>query len=109
MFQVFHLDVAKVDMGCRLCYNDNIRMLQAYVSSVLGIFRRMFQVFHLDVAYVVMALPACCKRVFQVFHTYVISVLFGCCKSRSRCCICCYDYTRMFHVHVRFIYFRRML
>ena len=31
MFQVFHLDVAKVDLGC--C-NDNIHILQAYVSNV---------------------------------------------------------------------------
>jgi hypothetical protein len=35
MFQVFYLDVAKVNLGCCICCNDNIRMLQAYVSSVL--------------------------------------------------------------------------
>jgi hypothetical protein len=34
MFQVFRLDVAKVDLRCCICCNDNIRMLQAYVSSV---------------------------------------------------------------------------
>jgi hypothetical protein len=27
MFQVFHLDIAKVDLGCCICCNDNIRML----------------------------------------------------------------------------------
>jgi len=39
--QMFHLDVAKVDLGCCICCNDNIRMLQSvcfecfsYVSSV---------------------------------------------------------------------------
>ena len=33
--------------------------------------------------------PACCKnmfQVFQMFHRYVASVLYGRCKSRSRCC-----------------------
>jgi hypothetical protein len=103
MFQVFHLDVAKVNLRCCMCCNENIRMLQAYASSV---FRRMFQVFHLDVAYVAIALPACFnKRVFQVFHTfhtYVVSVSSRCCKSRSGCCICCYAYTRMFQVFYLF-------
>jgi hypothetical protein len=73
MFQVFHLGIAKVDVGCCICCNDNISMLQAYVSSVSHVFRRMFQVFHLDIAYVAMTLPACFKHVFKVFHTL-------CCK-----------------------------
>ena len=59
--------------------------------------------FHLDVAYVTIALYACFKHMFQVFHmfqTHVTNVLSGCYKSRSRCCICCYVYTRMFQAYV---------
>jgi hypothetical protein len=36
----------------------------------------------------------CCKRIFQVFHMHVAGVSYGCCKSRSRCCIYCNGYTR---------------
>jgi hypothetical protein len=32
-------------------------------------------------------------QVFQLFYTYVLSVLSG-------CCICCYDYARMFQAYV---------
>ena len=32
---------------------------------------------------------AYCKHMFQVFQRYVVSVSYGCCKSRSGCCICC--------------------
>jgi hypothetical protein len=71
MFQVFYLDVAKVDLRCCICCNDNIRMLQVYVLNVSGVFKHMFQVFRLDVAYVAMALPACFKR---MFHIYIASV-----------------------------------
>jgi hypothetical protein len=88
MFQVFHLDVAKVDIGYCICCNDNIRILQVYVLSVSGVFRRMFQVFYLDVAYVVMTLHTYFERVFKVFHmfhTYITSVLSRCCISRFRC------------------------
>jgi hypothetical protein len=72
--------------------------LYMYVSKY---FRCMFQVFRLDVACVTMVIYECFKRMFQVFHmfqTYVASILSECCKSRSECCICCYDYTRMFQV-----------
>jgi hypothetical protein len=87
MFQVFHLDVAKVDMGCCTRCNAYIRMLQHYVSSILSgccksrsgmlrtlqclythvatlcfkCFRCMFQVFHLDVVYIVRTIYACFK------------------------------------------------
>jgi hypothetical protein len=38
-----------------------------------------------------------CKLIFQVFQVF----LFGCFKSRSRCCICCNGYTRsMLQVYV---------
>jgi hypothetical protein len=40
----------------------------------------------------------CCKsmfHVFQVFHRYIAIVSYGCCKSRSRCCICGNGCTRM--------------
>jgi hypothetical protein len=49
MFQVFDLNVAKVDLGCCICCNDNIRMLQAYVFECFSCFKSMFQVFHHDV------------------------------------------------------------
>jgi hypothetical protein len=42
---------------------------------------------------------ACLKRMFQVFHRYVVSVLYRRCKSRSSCCTCCKDLTRMFQVY----------
>jgi hypothetical protein len=44
-----------------------------------------------DVAHVAMAIHVCFKCMFQMFHlyhTYIASILFGCCKSRFRCCIC---------------------
>jgi hypothetical protein len=50
MFQVFHLNVAKVDLGCCICCSDNIHMLQAYVFMCFSCFKSMFQVFHHDVA-----------------------------------------------------------
>jgi hypothetical protein len=37
VFQVYYQDVAKVDMRCCICCNDNICILQAYVSSVSGV------------------------------------------------------------------------
>jgi hypothetical protein len=46
-----------------------------------------------------------------VFHRYVANVLYGYCKSRSRCRICCNGYTCMFQLYVLsvFICFIRML
>jgi hypothetical protein len=38
--------------------------------------------------------------VFQLFHRYVVSVLCGCCKSRSRCCICCNGCTHILQASV---------
>jgi hypothetical protein len=38
--------------------------------------------------------------VFQVFHRYITNVLYRCCKSRSKCCICCNSYTSIFQVYV---------
>jgi hypothetical protein len=98
MFQVFYLDVAKVDLSCCICCNDNIRMLQAYVSKCFRCFKCMFQVFHLDVTYVAMALPACFKRIFQVFHMFHIYIA----SVSSGYCICCYTYTRMFQAFCLF-------
>jgi hypothetical protein len=40
----------------------------------------------------------CCKCLFQVFwifQRYIASVSYGCCKNKSRCCICCNGCTRM--------------
>ena len=62
MLQVFHQDIAKVDLNVAYTY-----MLQAYVSSVFSCFKRIFQVFHLDVCN---GYP----RDFLVFQTYVTSV-----------------------------------
>jgi hypothetical protein len=39
----------------------------------------------------------CCKhmcQVFQMFQIYFASVLYRCCNSRSKCCICCNSYPR---------------
>jgi hypothetical protein len=84
-------------------------MLQAYVSNVTGVFRRMFQVFHLDVAYVATALPACFKCVFQIFHmfhSYVVSVSSGCPKLDLNVAYV----AMLIHVCFKcFICFRRML
>jgi hypothetical protein len=62
VFQVFHLDVVKVDLGCCICCNDNICMLQVYISSVISdVSNVCFKDVYLDVAYVAMTLPACFK------------------------------------------------
>jgi hypothetical protein len=37
-------------------------------------------------------------NVCLVFQRYVASVLYWCCKNRSRCCICCNNYTCMFRL-----------
>jgi hypothetical protein len=45
----------------------------------------------------------CCKcmfEVFQMFQRYVASVSYGCCKSRSECCIYC----KVFHMYVASVY-----
>jgi hypothetical protein len=59
LFQVFHLDVAKVDLDV------------AYVFECFRCFRLLFKVFHLDVEKVdvdvAMTKYACCKPMFQVF------------------------------------------
>jgi hypothetical protein len=65
MFQVFHLNVTKVDPGCCICCKDNICM---FASRYFRCFRRLFQMFHLDVsqvdpdvAHVAMATHTCFK------------------------------------------------
>jgi hypothetical protein len=79
MFQVFHLYVEKVDMGCCICCNDYIAWCKP-MFQVFQVFRRMFQVFHLEVAYVAMVIHACFKcfgcfrRMLQVFHLDVAKV-----------------------------------
>jgi hypothetical protein len=42
LFQVFHLDVETIYLGCCICCNDKIRMLQAYVSSVSDVCCKCF-------------------------------------------------------------------
>jgi hypothetical protein len=70
LFQVFHLDIAKVDLGCCICCNDIIRMLQAYVSTVLDVSEVCFMCVYMYVAYVAMPIHACFGRMFQVFHLF---------------------------------------
>jgi hypothetical protein len=99
MFQVFHLDVTKVDLQCCIRCNDNVRMLQAYVSSGSNVsvicfkcfirmlhmllwlypyvssvyfkcFTVMLQVFRLDVVYIAIPIHTCFKLMFQVFHLF---------------------------------------
>ena len=81
MLQVFHLDVAKVDLDA---------VYICMVASVCLRFKHMFLLFHLDVVYILQWLHMCfsgvsdvCLQVFQLFQTYVASVSSGCCKSRS--------------------------
>jgi hypothetical protein len=77
LFQVYHLDVVKLDLKCRICCSDNISMLQTYVSSVSNVSDVCFKCVHLDVAYVAMTLTPMFIRLFQVvhmFHTYVANV-----------------------------------
>jgi hypothetical protein len=105
MFELFHLDVAKIDLGCCIRCNDNIRMLQAYVFKC---FKHMFQVFHLDVAYVAMAIHAYFK--YFTYFRHMLQVTSGCCKSRSGCCICLiWLYTCFKRIFQVFIFFRRIL
>jgi hypothetical protein len=98
MFHVFHLDVAKVDMECFVCFNDNIQMFQAYVQSVYVVSDVCFKCFYLNVAYVVVAAHACFKYLFSC----VLDDLNLCCKSGSGCCICCYGYIHMFKIFYLF-------
>jgi hypothetical protein len=75
---------------------DRLQTPLTYVSCVSDIsvvcckcFIWMLQVDQ-DVAHVTSVSEVCCKRLFQMFHlfqTYVASVSFGCCKTRSGCCI----------------------
>jgi hypothetical protein len=80
MFQVFYLNVAKVNMRC--C-NGNIRMMQAYVLIVSCVLDVLFQISSgcfkssSSVAHVAMVIHACFKHMFQVFHL-----------SSDVCCIC---------------------
>ena len=42
----------------------------------------------------------CFKNMFQLFQINVLSVSSGCCKSRSRYCICCNGYICMLQAYV---------
>jgi hypothetical protein len=50
MFQVLHLNVAKVNLRCCICCNGNICMLQAYVLIVSCVSNVLFQMFYLNVS-----------------------------------------------------------
>jgi hypothetical protein len=62
MLQVFHLDVAKVDLN--VSYTC---MLQTYVFKCFRCFVHMLQMFHVDVAYVCNGYT-CVFQVFLVFY-----------------------------------------
>jgi hypothetical protein len=86
MLQVFHLDVAKVDMHvayickCFICFHTYV----ANVSSrCLQCLHTCFQVFLVSL---ICKCFSCFRRMLQVlqlFQTYVASASSGCCKSRS--------------------------
>jgi hypothetical protein len=77
LFQVFHLDVVKVDLGYCICCNDNIRMLQAYVSSISDVSDVCFKCVHLDVVKVDLG---CCNDNIRMLQAYVSRVLDVCFK-----------------------------
>jgi hypothetical protein len=117
---MFLLDVAKVDPGYCICCNDNIRMLQGYVSSIVGVsdvcfkcfiwmlhillwlytyvcsvcfkyFRLMLQVFYLNVAEVDLDVAYVAKVIHEYFK-------------------CMFQIFHLFQIHVAsvsFAYFKR--
>jgi hypothetical protein len=89
MFQVFHLNVVKVDLRCCICCNGNIRTLQAYVSNVSSVSTCLFQMLHLDVSRVDLVLNMMqmvihvCFKCFICLQMYIAYVSFRLFKSRS--------------------------
>jgi hypothetical protein len=85
LFQVFHLDVVKVDLD--VAYVATTKYI--YCKPMFQVFRCMLQIFHLNVSKVDLGVPHAANgytRMFQVFHylhTYVAHVSCGCFKSRS--------------------------
>jgi hypothetical protein len=77
------MDVAKVNLRCYICCNNNIRMLQAYIFKCFRYFRRKFQTFYLGVAYTCMLQAyifkcfRCFRHKFQVFYLDVAKVDLG--------------------------------
>jgi hypothetical protein len=69
LFKVYHLDVAKLDLKCRICCSDNISILQTYVSSVSNVSDVCFKCVHLDVA---MTLTPC---LYVCFKWFICSIL----------------------------------
>ena len=120
MFQVFQMFIryvanisyrcCKSRSGCCICCNGCTHMLQASVLNISSVFSdvcarclfgccicftHMLQVFYLNVEYVCNGF-----RVFRLFLMYISSVSYGCCKSRSVCCICCNGCTRILQAYV---------
>jgi hypothetical protein len=110
MLQAYISNISDVLDACCKCF---IRMLQKWINVLQwAIYICMFQVFHL-------------------IQAYIASVSFGCCKTRSRCCIymqvfqvflyvccnyfilmfayVCNGYTCVFKFFLFCKYFRRML
>ena len=105
-----HMDVAKVDIECFICCNDNIRMFQAYVQSISVVSDTCFKCFHLDVAYIAMAAHACFKYLFScvsdvsnllqkwIWMSHMLLWLY---KHVSRTCLNYFSYMlQMFHIYV---------
>ena len=82
ILQVFHLDVAKVDLDVAYVAMAIHACVEGHVSSVLSVFRRMLQVFYLDVVYDANGYVAsiCCecficfRCMLQLFHLSIIKV-----------------------------------
>jgi hypothetical protein len=73
MLQVFHLELAKVDLNIAYVAMAIHACAQEHVSSVSSIFRRMLQVFYLDVHMLQMAM-------LQVYVLNVSSISGICCN-----------------------------
>jgi uncharacterized membrane protein len=94
---VFHLNVAKVDLRM-------LHMLQWHYTHVASLCFKCFSFFQ---TYVWSVSSGCCITGMIQAHvssvwgvSYVCCKYFICCKSRSGCCICCYEYTRISQMHV---------
>ena len=94
MLQLFHMDVAKVDLGCFICCKCFRDMLQKFVQNILSIPDVCCKRFDLDVSYV---LYICCNRMFQMFHLFQSSVaasvfMLQVASVLSVSCICLHTY-----------------
>jgi hypothetical protein len=76
MFHAFQMYVVYVLFGCYICCNVYTRILQAYISNISVVFKRMLQVIYLDVACVALAMHVSCRCTFS----NISAVSNVCCK-----------------------------